>query len=136
MKLADLRVEDMRPLGREAFTFPYRGRALSAGSARLAAWHREREEFHSAEADRLEIEVRGKGLELRERQVTGGVQFDAVLDPQVGAALADHRQRRDSHRQSAERFEAYAAAFDGDPERSYHLTIDDVHYFALHRVPS
>jgi len=112
--------------------FRYDSDELQRAAEKQAAYHREREAYWSGEADRLEVEVRTSGVELREQQVTGGAQFHAVIDADLGKQLSDARTKRDYHRAKARRFEAYAGAF-GHANTTYLLTIDEVDQFALHR---
>ena len=135
MKLTDVQVDDGLPKGRAGWSFLYRSEPLAEAAKKQAKWHREREAFYAHEATVSEADLRESAVELREQQVTGGPRFQAVLDQEKGERLADQRQRRDRHAASAKTFEAYAAAFGALSQVSFHLTIGDVDYFALHREP-
>lgn len=139
MKLTDLRVDDGLPHGRAAITFAYTAKKLAAASLRQALFHREREQYYTEEATRLEEELRRSGMELREQNVTGGPQFTAVFDSQLGQQLTDARLRRDRHATAMKKFDTYAGAFAANAGTNegnlFWLTIDDVYYFALHREP-
>lgn len=135
VKFSDLLIDDGQPKGRTAFAFPYSGAKLMEASAKQAEYHRQREAFYQSENDRLEVEIREKGLTLREQQVTGGPRFTADLDREAGEQLALARQKRDGHAQSARTFEAYVGAFSTQQGQQFFLTIGDVDWFALHRDP-
>lgn len=130
MKLEDLEFNEP-PLGRAGFTFQYESATLKAACDKEAGYHRDREAYYDQQASELETQLREKGVELREQQVTGGAQFSAVVDPQLGQMLTVARSKRDTHRQSAELFEAYAGAF-GASNTVHWLTIDDVRYFGIY----
>jgi hypothetical protein len=134
-RIADLTVD----VGgdRDDWTFPYRGEDIAAAAQRQADYHQKRLDHWSAEADRLEEAVREGSVEVREQQVTGGVQFTAVLDQNLGAQLSTARSKRDYHRGRQRTFASYAAAFGaaGQTGMSHHLSIEDIDFFALHREP-
>jgi hypothetical protein len=131
VRLADVTIEGT-VVGRDGWTFPYRTEELARAAAAKAKFHRERFEHYRVPAEAAEAELRSKGMELREHQVTGGAQFQGVVDPALAAKLTDLRTRRDSHETSAKTFETYAGAFGALTDRSLHLTINDVAYFGLH----
>jgi len=136
MKLSDVQVDDGTPQGRLGWTFLYKGAALRDACVTVAAYHRRRQVFYTEEAERLEGELRKTGLTLREQQVTGGAQFSAVVDTNLGTQLTEARTRRDQHRRDAAQFEAYVGAFQSNgADRAYFLTVGDVDYFCLHRNP-
>ena len=132
MRLADIEVVTLNNDGRSDFRFPYRDKQLKEACDKEATYHRNREQHWSSEADRLEAEIREKGLELTEQQVTGGAQFGAKVDQILAGQLGTARQRRDHHRSSAENYEAYAGAFTPSPEQVRYLTIDDIRFFAIY----
>ena len=135
-RLVDLEIKDDRDLGRTTWTFPYDQSDLERASKKQATFHRSRQAYYVGEATRLEALLREKGIELREQQVTGGPQFSAVVDADLGKQLGEARTRRDSHERSARVFEAYAGTFlKGSIGTIRHLTIADVDFFALHREP-
>jgi hypothetical protein len=135
MKFMDAQIDLGPPRGRVDWTFPYRGEVLTRAANAQTDYHETRRSFYAGEATRLEGELRDKGIEMREQAVTGGPQFTAVVDPVIGQQLAEARQRRDRHDASVRRFKTYAGAFTEQPDRTFHLTIEDVDYFALHREP-
>lgn len=118
--------------GRDGFRFLYESAKLKEACQLRSLYHRDRQDYYTEQAATLEAKLREKGIELREQQVTGGPQFNAVLDPEISKELQLARQKRDWHRQEAELYEAYSGAF-GSSTTTYWLTIDDVRYFGIYK---
>lgn len=138
MRLADIRVA-VETSTRTDWRFPYTAKELSDAARDQADFHEGRAAHWEAEVATIDGQMQGS-VQLREQQVTGGVQYTAVIDPEVSRRLNDAKARRDRHAERTRTFRAYAEAFgrrlqkDGD-DVTHQLSVEDIDFFAIHRDP-
>ena len=73
-------------------------------SARAAAWQEMRDE--------AEQDLRDNGFEIRQHQVTGGVNTTAVLDPEKSAWLATCESKRRHHMERVVEYRRWCTMFE------------------------
>jgi hypothetical protein len=124
--------EDRNESGeRSNWIFEYHGEDLIDSTSKRLSYHQGRRKFWDTEAEKVEKEIRDKGVSLEERGVTGGVRFEARIDAVLGQRLAECRTKSDSHRSLAEQYEAYRHEFNRNPQSNFKLRIADLKFFGL-----
>jgi hypothetical protein len=132
MKLNEIEF-NVPDIGRKYISFIYPATEVSTACERLAEYHKHRWDFYDAQIK--EIEPRFKNsVQVREQQVTGGIQLTPVMDQQIANQLNLAKSKKDDHWLKYLRFKAYTGAF-GKTTETVRLSIDDVEYFHLHTSP-
>ena len=120
---------------RSDWTFPYTREDLKNAAKRRQDYHIERHEHWISEREKAEVQIREKGVELRERHVTGGASMEAVVDMELGKHLTTCRDKVAKHHRMKNEFARWVRAFQQDDpslvDDVYLLTVDDIEYFGL-----
>lgn len=115
---------------REDWTFQYQAETVRTAAQQKVGQHQERLDFWTLERDKAEAELREKGLEFREHDMTGGRQVQAVLDPERQAHLNRCTNKIDSHKRELADYELWVRAL-GTKRGVLELTLDDIRFFEL-----
>ena len=116
---------------RDKHTFHFKGSQIASCAAKEADYHEERRTWWDGEYEKAVARAKDAGVQVNEYNVTGGKQAQVVIDPSATARIAESYQKRESHRQSADRFRIEAAAYATQSDRVYECDPSDVVYFRL-----
>ena len=118
-------------MNRNSHLFQFSAAAISHAASREAKYHDERIAFWFNEQTKPIAQAKEAGVEVREYEVTGGVNVDVVIDPTVSKRLSECASKIKSHQQAKDRFLIEAAAYKSQVDLLYELDPDDVVYFRL-----
>lgn len=116
---------------RHEWTFHYKALDVAAAASERAAYHSLRERTWLDTLDQAERDLREKGVDFRDREVTGGNRIEAVVDPELSNRVNECRQKVEHHRRKGEEYQAYAVVLGAHPDDQLHLAVDDVQFFGL-----
>lgn len=116
---------------RNDWTFNYPASEVATGAREKYAHHRERIAWWLDQQEAAERELRSKGVEFRDRDVTGGKRVEAVIDPELSRRLEECRQKVAHHERLADEYGAYLAVCEANFAVMLELSVSDVRWFGL-----
>lgn len=124
-----------RNRGRFDWLFPFPVVEIRAACVEKVVYHKDRHAYWSSEAEEIELKLRTDGIDIRERQVTGGNRFDVVLDGELSERLGEARNKRDHHERLRDEYLAYyAGLYNMDGNQTLSLNYDDIAWFGMNKV--
>lgn len=120
---------------RDSWEFVYSVKEVADAAEERADYHDDRVTHWRGERSEAERELREKGVEFREHEVTGGKNVQAVIDPERQAHLNACASKIRNHESLRDEYRGYARALVRQYEREHdallELTVRDILYFGL-----
>lgn len=115
---------------RDTWSFRYKpGDVAQAAQARLE-YHQKRLEFWEQERETIKGEIEEAGLQIRERQVTGGVNYEVVADQELQARFNECHRKIDHHNEQVEEYCQWWRVLGNRPkDEEMWLDMEDILYF-------
>jgi hypothetical protein len=76
-------------------------------------------------------EVRAKGLEVREQEISGGRRGEIVIDPTYQRRLNECCSKIEEHRELTTEYTTWERVFELNPSATVDLDAEDIQYFGL-----
>jgi hypothetical protein len=115
---------------RAAWVFTVGSAKVLEAAQRRLDYHRARLAHWRAELDKA-VDAVKDSTEVRQHQVTGGVQVTATIDQEKGQYMATCQAKVAAHRASVYEFSEWVELLGIDASGSYLMTIEDSKYFRL-----
>ncbi len=120
---------------RQIWVFRYKPSEVLAAAKARVKHHIARGEFWAKEHDRAEEQLKKKGFEYREHQMSYEPQIQIVGDPELAQRVAECRKKIAEHREKQKLYETWVRALKAKTERQpgeeLELAINDVVFFGL-----
>lgn len=113
------------------WTFQFAAETLEAAAEKKTGHHDARLLFWEEALKIAEIDLKEKGVDIREYEVSGGKSIDFVMDPGLKSRYNKSSERIDYHRHRIADYARYYRAFELSPNKVFELTISDMEYFGL-----
>jgi hypothetical protein len=121
--------------GRTEHSFQFSADAISLAAAAEAHYHEQRTLYWQEEMDKAYKRVEATiGAKIQQQQVTGGWRAEVVVDygdPAAYRRLNEAGGKVQKHREAAGRFRTDERLYATQGDRTYELSVDDVHYYRL-----
>lgn len=102
--------------GRHGWTFHYSANEVLAAAQKKVEYHKERIAFWQKESVMAEAELRQKGVEFKDYDVTGGKRLEVKTDPGLLRRYEEARSKMEMHELSLKEYERYARALEHEIE--------------------
>lgn len=132
--MADQRITihgDRERRDRSEIRFGYSASEIRQAARKRAEYHEERTAWWQQQHGQAEQELR-ESMQLREHQVTGGVQHAAVFDSEKQERLSQCRAKLEQHKRQAEEYRAWEAGMRTLASTNVWLDVADIQFFGLH----
>ena len=116
---------------RREWKFQYPCSQLQEAAQKKRKYHAERLKWWEIEQKKVMKEVRAKGLDVREQQVTGGKRSEIVIDPTYQRRLDECCSKTEEHRELTNKYQTWERVFELNPTVSVDLDADDIQFFGL-----
>jgi predicted ATPase len=117
---------------RNEWLFRYTVADLLGASRERLAYHEQRRDWWNGEYKAAAAKAKDAGVEVREYQVTGGMNAQMVIDPGLQARINECSQKRETHRKRAEEFAQWVAVLESQaPSTPFDVTMDDALFFGV-----
>ena len=93
--------------------------------------HAERLKWWETQQEGVMKEVRAKGLEVREQQVSGGKRGEIVIDATYQRRLNECYSKIAEHRDLTIEYKTWERVFELNPTAKVDLDAEDIQYFGL-----
>lgn len=120
---------------RDKWKMQFTGANILRAVTQQVGYHRALEKRWADEQKQVHAQLKEKGVEIREYQVTGGTNVVPVLDQPLLARYGELGQKIASHRKSAEEYEQWQQIMRHQPETMFALHWDDVLFFGIGKEP-
>lgn len=117
---------------RNRHKFKYKASVLKVACDEKVKYHEGRLSFWKDEQKKAAAKAKDAGVEIREYEVTGGVNVDVVVDPSVVNRLNECKNKIRRHQEKIEEYTQEAAAYGSQPPGTlYTLDPEDVVHFGI-----
>ena len=116
---------------RREWKFQYPCSQLQEAAHKKNKYHAERLKWWQAQQNSVMDEVRAKGLEVRERQVTGGKRGEIVIDPTYQRRLDECCSKTEEHQELTVEYTTWERVFELNPSVTVELDAEDIQFFGL-----
>lgn len=115
---------------RDDLTFEYQTGDVADAAQGQLEYHQKRLDFWQKEREITRESIEDAGLQIRERQVTGGTNYEVVADEELQKRFNQCHRKIDHHRQKIEEYSKWTAVLRNRPETEpIWIDMEDILYF-------
>ena len=116
---------------RSNHTFQFSAEAIQKAAETEAHYHADRAVWWLIEQKKAIEKAKEAGIEVREHEVTGGINVEVVVDTSITRRLSECASKIREHQEAYDRFQIEAATYATQEGTVYDLDPDDIVYFRL-----
>lgn len=116
---------------RNDWIFHFKASEIAEAARKKQLYHANRADEWMEERDRLEKEIRGKGISLTEQQMTGHARFHAQVDSSLASKYETAVDKMETHMSRRDEYQKFKRALETSPEQIMELDVDDIKFFDL-----
>lgn len=115
---------------RDDISFEYMAGEVAKAAKNRLEHHQKRLDFWLNERELIKGQIEEAGLQVRERQFTGGVEYEVVADQELQKRFNTCHKKIDEHRARIKEFDRWYKVLRNRPETEFMwLDMDDILFF-------
>lgn len=115
---------------RDDLTFEYLSGDVAEAAQGQLEHHQKRLDYWKDEREFIKEKIEEAGLQIRERQVTGGTNYEVVADQELQQRFNQCHRKIDQHREKIEEYDKWVKVLRNRPETEpIWLDMEDILYF-------